>query len=61
MAYIKSKFPGVRYREHPSRKHGVKPDRYFSYDTNWAQGQGRGAGLGSEGMTEAKAGPVWRN
>ena len=26
----KTKFPGVRYREHPSRKHGVKFDRYFA-------------------------------
>ena len=22
-------YPGIRYREHPTRKHGVKPDRYF--------------------------------
>lgn len=30
MKWIKSKFQGVRYREHPSRKHGVKPDRYYT-------------------------------
>ena len=22
--------PGIRCREHPERKHGVKPDRYFT-------------------------------
>jgi len=26
----KTPFPGVRYRKHPSRKHGVKRDAYFS-------------------------------
>ncbi len=26
----KTNFPGVRYREHPTRKHGVKFDRYFA-------------------------------
>lgn len=30
MKWIKSKFQGVRYREHPSNKHGVKPDRYYT-------------------------------
>lgn len=25
----KTNFPGVRYREHPTRKHGVKFDRYY--------------------------------
>ena len=24
-----TKFPGIRFREHPSRKHGVQKDRYF--------------------------------
>jgi integrase len=28
--WIKTKFPGVRYREHKSRKHGIQPDRYYS-------------------------------
>jgi integrase len=27
---IKTKFVGVRYREHPTRKHGIRPDRYFT-------------------------------
>lgn len=30
MKWIKSKFQGVRYREHPTRKHGVTPDKYFT-------------------------------
>jgi hypothetical protein len=32
MAYhwISTKFKGIRYREHPTRKHGMQPDRYFN-------------------------------
>lgn len=30
MKWIKSKFQGVRYREHPTRKNGVVPDRYYT-------------------------------
>lgn len=30
MKWIKSKYDGVRYREHPTRKHGLGPDRYFT-------------------------------
>jgi len=26
----RTEFTGVRYREHPTRKHGIMPDRYFS-------------------------------
>jgi integrase len=29
MKWYKTKYPGVRYREHPTRKHGIHPDRYF--------------------------------
>ena len=25
-----TKFPGVRFREHPTRKHGIVRDRYFA-------------------------------
>lgn len=28
--WTKTRFPGVRYREHPTRKHGVSKDRYFA-------------------------------
>ena len=27
--WIKTSFPGIRYREHPTRKHGQKKDRYY--------------------------------
>lgn len=27
--WTKTQFPGVRYREHPERKHGRQPDRYY--------------------------------
>lgn len=30
MKWTKSKFQGVRYREHPTRKNGVAPDRYYT-------------------------------
>jgi integrase len=53
---FKSNFPGVRYREHPTRKHGIKHDRYFSiyYRVN---GKKREEGLGwaSQGWTAQKA------
>ncbi len=29
MTWKPTKFKGVRYREHPTRKHGIMPDRYF--------------------------------
>ena len=28
--WVKTKFVGVRYREHPTRRHGIKYDRYFT-------------------------------
>lgn len=30
MKWFKTEFRGVRYRKHPTRKHGVKFDRYFT-------------------------------
>lgn len=56
MAYVKSKFPGVRFREHPTRKHGVRPDRYFfiRYKLN-GRDKEEAVGWSSEGWTEAKA------
>ncbi|KAF0234226.1 MAG: integrase family [Desulfovibrionaceae bacterium] len=53
---IKCKSIGVRYREHPTRKHGVKPDKYFLIRYK-LDGKDREEGLGwaSEGVTEAKA------
>jgi len=48
--------PGVRYREHSTRKHGIKKDRYFFIRFK-VDGKGKEEGLGwaSEGMTETKA------
>lgn len=47
MKWIKTNFPGVRYREHTSRKHGVRRDRYFS--VRWkVDGHDKEIGLGWE-------------
>ncbi|HEY4706483.1 MAG TPA: site-specific integrase, partial [Thermodesulfobacteriota bacterium] len=47
---------GVRYYEHPTRKHGVKRDRYYSirYMVDGKQIE-EGLGWASEGWTEDKA------
>lgn len=49
-------YPGVRYREHPTRKHGVKRDRYFFvyYRLNGKKVE-EGLGWASKGMTAEKA------
>lgn len=61
MAYswIKAKTPGIRFREHPTRKHGVKPDKYFVVRYKM-DGKDREEALGwsSEGWTEAKSAAV---
>ncbi|MHC1792000.1 tyrosine-type recombinase/integrase [Solidesulfovibrio sp.] len=59
MHWTKTSFPGVRYREHPERKHGIKPDRYFAIRYQ-ADGKRReeGLGWGSEGWTAQKAAGV---
>ena len=51
-----SRYPGIRYREHPTRKHGLKPDRYFSI-RHQKDGKRHEEGLGwaSQGWTEARA------
>ncbi len=28
--FYRTKYPGVEYREHPTRKHGPRPDRYYT-------------------------------
>lgn len=52
----KTKFPGVRFREHPKRKHGVGMDRYFviRYQRD-ARRHEEGIGWTSEGWTAEKA------
>jgi len=51
-----TKYPGVRYREHPTRKHGVRRDRYYAIYYR-DQGKRREEGLGweSEGWTLQKS------
>lgn len=47
MKWIKTGFPGVRYREHETRKHGVRKDRYYS--VRWkVDGKDREVALGWE-------------
>ena len=56
MAATKSTFPGVRYREHVTRKHGIKADRYFFIRYKLAgKDKEEGVGWASEGVTAAKA------
>jgi integrase len=54
--WIKTTFPGVRYREHPTRKHGVRRDQYFTirYKLN-GKDKEEGLGWASEDWTAAKA------
>ncbi len=53
---IQSKYPGVRYREHLTRKHGVQRDKYyfirFQKDKRRVE---EGLGWASQGMTAEKA------
>lgn len=52
MKWIKTKYPGIRYREHASRKHGIQPDRYY-VATYWLDGKTKSEAIGwlSEGIT----------
>jgi len=54
--WVKTFFVGVRFREHETRKHGVRPDRYFCVRYK-LDGKDKEEGLGwsSEGMTAQKA------
>lgn len=56
--WIKSKHPGIRYREHDTRRHGVgnKPDRYYTifYKLDGKMVE-EAVGWASQGMTEKKA------
>lgn len=54
--WIKTNFPGVRYREHETRKNGVKRDQYFTLRYKLA-GKDKEEGLGwaSQNWTAAKA------
>jgi integrase len=54
MTWHKSKFQGIRYREHKTRKHGVTPDRYYTifYKLDGKMVQ-EALGWASEGWEEA--------
>jgi site-specific recombinase XerD len=54
--WTKTNFPGVRYREHPTRKNGVKRDQYFTIRYKLA-GKDKEEGLGwsTEDWTASKA------
>lgn len=54
--WLQSKFKGVRYRLHSSRKHGVQPDKYFAIRFQYkGKRMEEGLGWASGGMTEQKA------
>ncbi len=54
--WIKTTSPGVRFREHPTRKQGIRPDRYFSIRYR-LEGKDKEEALGwaSQGWTVQKA------
>jgi integrase len=54
--WIMTKYPGVRYRQHATRKHGIKKDCYFTIRYQ-ADGKRKEEGLGwaSDGWTAEKA------
>ncbi len=56
VTWIKTNFPGVRFYEHATRKHGVQKDKYFAIRFQ-ACGRRREEGLGwaSDGWSAAKA------
>ena len=53
--WIKAKTPGIRYREHPTRKHGIRKDRYYTIRYK-LDGKAKEEALGweSEGWNESK-------
>jgi integrase len=53
MAYKNTNYPGVRYREHSTRKHGLKPDRYFTIRYQ-RDGKRKEEGLGWASRRKAK-------
>ena len=56
LKWHKTKSRGVRFREHPTRKHGVRKDRYFAiyYRIDGKQKE-EGLGWASDNWTEEKA------
>ncbi len=59
MAVKSCKTPGIRYKEHATRKHGVQKDKYFYIRyTNDGKRTEEGLGWSSEGWTELKAAEI---
>jgi len=54
--WVSSVFPGVRFREHPMRRHGQRRDRYFAirYQVDGKRVE-EGLGWSSQGWNERKA------
>lgn len=54
--WVKTNFPGVRYRKHPTRKNGVNLDQYFTirYKLN-GKDKEEGLGWASQNWTAVKA------
>jgi len=54
--WTKTQYPGVRYREHSTRKHGIRPDKYFTIRFRvFGKQIEEGLGWTSEGWTAEKA------
>ncbi len=54
--FFRTNYPGVEYREHPTRKYGPRPDRYYTIRYYRNKKRVREAlGWASEGWTPAKA------
>ena len=54
--WIKTSSRGIRYREHPTRKHGIMPDKYYMYNYRIGKNLVQEAlGWASEGMTQEEA------
>ena len=54
--WIKTSKPGIRYREHATRKHGIHPDRYYVFNYRIGKDLVEGAlGWASEGWTQERA------
>jgi hypothetical protein len=53
--YKSTNYPGARYREHTTRKHGIKPDQYFfiRYQKDGKRKE-EGVGWASEGWSPSK-------
>ena len=59
MTWIQSKYPGVRYREHPTRKHNKAPDRYFVIRYRYmGKRYEEGVGWSSQNMTARRAAKI---